>query len=156
LEGFQAGLSWRLVLERRPALRAALCGFDPIALAQKGPDDIDAILGMPGVIRHRGKVAAVIANAQATLALRGVGGGLAGLIWAHRPRTPRSPIWPPPARTPEADALAAALRRAGFRFIGPTTAYALMQSCGLVNDHGPDCPVRAEVEEAQRHIAERP
>lgn len=152
LEGFQAGLSWRLVLERRPFLRRAFRGFDLEAVAALGTEDIAAILETPGVIRHRGKVEAAVGNARATLALHGLGTTLVDLVWAHRPAGGGRRDWPPSATTPEATALARSLRRSGFRFIGPTTAYALMQACGVVNDHGPDCPVRGEVEAARRAL----
>lgn len=155
LEGFQAGLSWRLVLGRRAALRQALCDFEPAALAAFSPQDIDTVLALPGVIRHRGKIAAAVTNARATLALHAAGMSLATCVWGHRPAVRREPAGPPPTRTAESEALATTLRRAGFRFIGPTTAYALMQACGLVNDHRPDCPARAATEAAQLALAQR-
>ncbi len=151
LEAFQAGLSWRLVLERRPALRQAFCDFTPARIAAFGAQDIAAILETPGVIRHRGKVEAVITNARATLALHALGTTLVERVWAHRPPAAGGPGgWPPPASTAESAALASSLRRSGFRFIGPTSAYALMQACGLVNDHRPDCSVYREIAAVQR------
>jgi DNA-3-methyladenine glycosylase I len=157
LEGFQAGLTWRLILSRRPLLRQAFAGFRPDAVAGFTAADIEAILALPGMIRHRGKVAAAVDNARSTLALRSGGLSLAEVVWAHRPpaAAPRSPGTPPPARTEASAALARCLRGHGFRFIGPTNAYALMQASGLVNDHGAGCAVHDEVAAAQTAAAAR-
>ena len=110
--------------------------------------DVERLLGDAGIVRHRGKIEASIANARATLALREAGTPLPQLVWSHRPadgRAPRTPAeWR--ASTPESEALSKRLRAAGFRFVGPTTVYATMQACGVVNDHLADCIVRAEVE----------
>ena len=148
LEGFQSGLSWLTILRKRPAFRAAFAGFDPETVARFGEPDVKGLLGDPGIVRHRGKIEAAIANARATLALRKAGTPLPELVWSHRPadgRGPRSPAdWQ--ASTPESAALSKALRAAGFRFVGPTTVYATMQACGVVNDHLADCIVRDEVE----------
>ena len=148
LEGFQSGLSWLTILRKRPAFRAAFADFDPEAVAEFGPRDVERLLGDAGIVRHRGKIDAAIANARATLALREAGTPLPQLVWSHRPadgRAPRSPEdWQ--ASTPESAALSKELRAAGFRFVGPTTVYATMQACGVVNDHLADCIVRNEVE----------
>jgi DNA-3-methyladenine glycosylase I len=148
LEGFQSGLSWLTILRKRPAFRAAFAGFEPEAVAEFGSADVDRLLGDAGIVRHRGKIEAAIANARATLALREAGTPLHRLVWSHRPadgRAPRSSAdWQ--ASTPESVALSKALRSAGFRFVGPTTVYATMQACGIVNDHLADCFVRDEVE----------
>jgi DNA-3-methyladenine glycosylase I len=148
LEGFQSGLSWLTILRKRPAFRAAFANFDPQAVAEFGPRDVKRLLGDAGIVRHRGKIEAAIANARATLALREAGTPLPELVWSHRPaddRAPRIPAdWQP--STPESAALSKALRAAGFRFVGPTTVYATMQACGVVNDHLADCFVRPEVE----------
>ena len=148
LEGFQSGLSWLTILRKRPAFRSAFADFEPEAVAEFGPRDVERLLGDAGIVRHRGKIEAAIANARATVALREVGTPLPQLVWSHRPadgRAPRSPAdWQ--ASTPESAALSKALRAAGFRFVGPTTVYATMQACGVVNDHLADCIVRAEVE----------
>jgi DNA-3-methyladenine glycosylase I len=148
LEGFQSGLSWLTILRKRPAFRAAFAGFDPETVARFGARDVKRLLGDAGIVRHRGKIEAAIANARATLALREAGTPLPQLVWSHRPadgRAPRSPAdWQ--ASTPESAALSKELRAAGFRFVGPTTVYATMQACGVVNDHLADCIVRAEVE----------
>ena len=151
LEGFQAGLSWRTVLVRREALREAFDHFDPDVCAGYDDHDVDVAMLAPGMLRHRGKIRSVATNARATVALRDEG-GLAALIWSHRPGRQKAPKTSTdvPASTPESTALSMELRQRGFRFIGPTTAYALMQADGLVDDHLPSCDVRAEVE-ALRH-----
>ena len=153
LEGFQAGLSWRTILVRRDSLRAAFDGFDPEVCAAYPDDFVDAAMLAPGMLRHAGKIRSVRTNAQATLTLRDEG-GLASLIWSHQPSRHRMPqtMADVPASTEESTALARALRKSGFTFIGPTTAYALMQADGLVNDHMKGCPVRTEVE-AERQAA---
>ena len=149
LEGFQSGLSWLTILRKRPAFRAAFAGFDPDAVARFAPRDVERLLGDAGIVRHRGKIEAAIANARATIALRAGSEPLPELVWSHRPAegpAPRSPAdWQ--ASTPESAALSKRLRAAGFRFVGPTTVYATMQACGVVNDHLADCMVRAEVEQ---------
>jgi len=153
LEGFQSGLSWRTVLAKRPAFRELFAGFEPAAVAGFGPDDVERLLQDARIIRHRRKIEATIANARAVIALRAEGRALASLIWSYAPAAVRTR--PPavlgdlPATTPVATQLSKDLRRLGFAFVGPTTAYAAMQACGIVNDHLTDCPVRAEVE-AQR------
>jgi len=148
LEGFQSGLSWLTILRKRPAFRAAFAGFDPETVARFGARDVKRLLEDAGIVRHRSKIEATIANARATLALREAGTPLPQLVWSHRPadgRAPRSPEdWQ--ASTPESAALSKELRAAGFRFVGPTTVYATMQACGVVNDHLADCIVRDEVE----------
>jgi DNA-3-methyladenine glycosylase I len=148
LEGFQSGLSWLTILRKRDAFRAAFADFDPDAVARFGPRDVERLLGDAGIVRHRGKIEAAIANARATVALREAGTPLTELVWSHRsvdaspPRTAAD--WR--ATSPESEALSKALRAAGFRFVGPTTVYATMQACGVVNDHLVDCFVREDVE----------
>ena len=149
LEGFQSGLSWLTILRKRAAFRTAFAGFDPEEVAEFGPRDVERLLGDAGIVRHRGKIEAAIANARATLELRQAGTPLPEVVWSYRrvaaaPRTPAD--WR--ASTPESVALSKSLRAAGFRFVGPTTVYATMQACGVVNDHLADCVVRAEVERA--------
>jgi DNA-3-methyladenine glycosylase I len=156
LEGFQSGLSWSVILRKRPGFRAAFAGFDPEVVAGFGEADVDRLLGDERIVRNRRKVEAAIANASATLTLRDQGRPLDTLIWSFRPPpspAPRSFSDVPPT-TPESVALAKELRRAGFRFVGPTTVYALMQACGLVNDHIAACFVREEV--AGEQLAWRP
>jgi DNA-3-methyladenine glycosylase I len=150
LEGFQSGLSWLTILRKRDNFRAAFADFDIETVAGFGKRDVTRLLGDGGIVRHRGKIEAAIANAQAASALDG---SLAELVWSFAPRgrrrAPRT-LEELPALTPESTALSKELKRRGFRFVGPTTAYATMQACGLVNDHIAGCCVRADVERARR------
>ncbi len=149
LEGFQSGLSWLTILRKRENFRAAFAGFDPAVVARFGKQDVARLLVDAGIVRHRGKIEAAIANAQGTLALRAAGTPLEELVWAHRPKRIRSAprtLRNLPATTPESNALSKELKRAGFRFVGPTTVYATMQACGVVNDHIASCFVRAQVQ----------
>jgi DNA-3-methyladenine glycosylase I len=149
LEGFQSGLSWLTILRKRENFRAAFDGFDPERVARFGKRDIERLLGNAGIVRHRGKIEAAIANARGTLALREAGTPLEELIWGHRPKggraAPKSLKDLPPT-TPESTVLSKELKHAGFRFVGPTTVYAAMQACGVVNDHLATCFVRAQVQ----------
>ncbi|KJK59748.1 DNA-3-methyladenine glycosylase I [Saccharothrix sp. ST-888] len=143
LEAFQSGLSWITILRRREGFRAAFAGFRAAEVAAFGPADVERLLQDQGIIRNRAKIEATLANAHAALALGA--GGLDALVWRHagdpdRP-APRT-LGEVPAVTPESTALAKELKKNGFRFVGPTTAYALMQACGLVNDHLADCHAR--------------
>jgi len=151
LEAFQSGLAWITILRRRETFRAAFADFDPERVAAFGPRDVERLLGDPGIIRNRAKIEATIANARATLALREAGEPLEELVWEHRPEPRPAPasFADVPATVPQSEALARLLKRRGFRFVGPTTLYALMQACGLVNDHLAACPVRDEVAQAQ-------
>ena len=139
LEGFQAGLSWITILRRRPAFREAFHGFDPERVAAMTDADVERLLGDASIIRHRGKIEATISNARATLALERP---LDELLWSFAP-APRSaaPVsfTEVPATTAESTAMSRALRTHGFRFVGPTTMYALMQSTGMVDDHLAGC-----------------
>ena len=148
LEGFQSGLSWLTILRKRDNFRAAFAGFEPETVARFGERDVKRLLGDAGIVRHRGKIEAAIANARGTLALRDAGTPLHELVWSHRPQRARPPRnmsdWTP--TTPESGALSKALKAAGFRFVGPTTVYAALQACGVVNDHLAGCFVRREVE----------
>jgi DNA-3-methyladenine glycosylase I len=148
LEGFQSGLSWLTILRKRDNFRKAFAGFDPERVARFGERDVQRLLQDAGIVRHRGKIEAAIANARGTLALREAGTPLEDVFWRHRPRMrkPVASIYDLPATTPESDALSRELKRAGFRFVGPTTVYASMQACGVVNDHIARCFVRAEVQ----------
>ena len=149
LEGFQSGLSWLTILRKRENFRAAFAAFDPERVARFAARDVERLLGDAGIVRHRGKIEAAIANARGTLALRDAGTPLDELVWSHRPETrraaPRSLKDLPPT-TPESSALSKELKRAGFRFVGPTTVYAAMQACGVLNDHLATCFVRAQVQ----------
>jgi DNA-3-methyladenine glycosylase I len=148
LEGFQAGLSWLTILRKREAFRAAFASFDPAVVARFGDADVERLLADAGIVRHRAKILAAIQNARATISLHDAGASLAALVWAYAPPPGRgrAPTEPIPPSTPESKALSAELRRQGFRFVGPTTAYAAMQALGVVNDHHPACHFHAVVE----------
>jgi DNA-3-methyladenine glycosylase I len=148
LEGFQSGLAWLTILRKREAFREAFAGFEPDRVAAFGEPDVERLLGDAGIVRHRGKIEAAIANARATVALRASGPRLHELFWAHAPAGHHAPATPADwlSSTPESTELAKRLRAAGFRFVGPTTVYAAMQACGVVNDHLESCWVRDAVE----------
>jgi DNA-3-methyladenine glycosylase I len=155
LEAFQSGLSWRTILARRDAFRLAFAGFEPDVLARYGDGDVERLLADESIIRNRRKIEATLANARATLALRVGGAPLEVLVRAHAPERPEHPPagWEDvPSATPESAALARELKARGFRFVGPTTLYALMQACGLVDDHFAGCPVRPAVERARHAV----
>lgn len=148
LEGFQAGLSWLTILRKRPHFRAAFADFDAERMAAFGPADVARLLADAGIVRHRGKIEAALHNARCVLDLRARHGSLHAFCRAFAP--PRR-LLPPtrhtiPAQTPESQALSKALRQLGWRFVGPTTVYAWMQSVGLVNDHLAGCAFRARCE----------
>ena len=155
LEAFQSGLSWLTILRKREGFRAAFANFDIDSVARFGKRDVDRLLGDASIVRHRGKIEAAIANAKAAAALDVP---LAELVWSHAPpgrrKAPRALEDLPPL-TPESTALSKELKRRGFRFVGPTTAYAAMQACGVVNDHIAGCWVRAEVERERRAVRAR-
>jgi DNA-3-methyladenine glycosylase I len=136
LEAFQSGLSWLTILRKREGFRRAFAAFDPEVVAGFGPSDRDRLMADPGIVRNRRKIDAAIANAAAVLALR-EHGGLDALVWSHEPErsTPPRTRADLRAHSPESVALAMALKRHGFVFVGPTTMYAAMQACGLVDDH---------------------
>jgi DNA-3-methyladenine glycosylase I len=136
LEAFQSGLSWRTVLAKRPAFRAAFADFDPDVVAGFGADDVARLLGDAGIVRNRAKIAATITNAGATVALR-ADGGLADFVWSFRPDATPEPRTAAevPTTSPESAALAKALRQRGFAFVGPTTMHALMEALGIVDTH---------------------
>lgn len=148
LEGFQSGLSWATILRRRDGFRRAFAGFDPDVIAAFDEADVDRLLQDEGIIRHRGKITATISNARAAIALRDisglgadgglpVGSTLAELVWSYRPaQTPR-PSTPAevPTSSDESRALTKELKRRGFRFVGPTTMFALMEAIGIIDTH---------------------
>jgi DNA-3-methyladenine glycosylase I len=140
LEGFQAGLAWITILRKREAFRRAFAGFDPEPVARFGEDDIERLLGDAGIVRHRGKIEATIANAQATLALRESEAPLEQLMWEYRD-------------SPDGRELSRRLRAAGFRFVGPTTVYSSLEACGIVNGHRADCWVHDAVEAERRAVS---
>lgn len=139
LEGFQAGLSWITILRKRPRFREVFAGFEPDAVAGFGADDVERLMADAGIVRNRAKIEATISNAALVREL--AGGELDALLWSFAPAA-----WPRPASlaevaatTPASEAMSAELRRLGFRFVGPTTMYALMQSSGMVDDHVVGC-----------------
>ena len=136
LEAFQSGLSWVTILRKRPAFREAFDGFAPDVVAGYDDGDVTRLLGDAGIVRNRAKIAATIANARATVSLRS-SGGLAALVWSHKPAVTPRPVTLSdiPTSSPESARLAKALRRAGFGFVGPTTMYALMEAIGMVDTH---------------------
>ena len=154
LEAFQSGLSWLTILRKRDAFRAAFAGFEPDAIARFGPADVERLLGDAGIVRNRAKIDATIANARATVDLRDAGTPLQELVWSHRPAARPAPksFADVPVHVPEAVALARALKKAGYRFVGPTTVYAAMEACGLVNDHVITCPSRKHFERLQAAV----
>lgn len=143
LEGFQAGLSWATILKKRPAFRAAFADFDPDLVARFGDDRVDALLRDPGILRHRAKIVAARTNARAVIELRNQG-GLDAFIWSFQPEAEPAPRTQAevPTSSAESTAMAKALKAHGFCFIGPTSAYALMEAIGMVNTHLADCHVR--------------
>lgn len=152
LEGFQSGLAWITILRKRPAFRDAFDQFDIMKVARYGEVDVTRMLGDAGIVRHQGKIRSTINNAQRSLEVVDEFGSLGALIWSFEPE-PRPPTWD--ATTPESVALAKDLKRRGFSFVGPTTAYAFMQAMGLVNDHWEGCVFRDAVE-AERAVFDRP
>ncbi|WP_286959098.1 DNA-3-methyladenine glycosylase I [Arsenicicoccus sp. UBA7492] len=136
LEAFQSGLSWSTILRKRPAFRSAFADFDPDSVAAYGESDVERLMGDAGIVRNRRKVEATITNARATVTLRAEG-GLAELVWAHRPASTPAPrtLAELPTTTPESLALSKALKRKGFTFVGPTTMHALMEAIGIVDTH---------------------
>ncbi|MET7458338.1 DNA-3-methyladenine glycosylase I [Streptomyces sp. NPDC005574] len=142
LEAFQSGLSWITILRRRPGFRAAFADFRIASVATFTDGDRERLLADPGIIRNRAKVDATLANARVLADWSP--GELDELIWSHAPAAGPAPkaLGDVPAITPESTALSKALKKRGLRFVGPTTAYALMQACGLVDDHLADCVAR--------------
>jgi DNA-3-methyladenine glycosylase I len=150
LEGFQSGLSWRTILAKRESFRTAFHGFDFEQIARFGERDIERLLNNEGIVRHRGKIEAVINNAQRARELVAREGSLAAFLWRYEPAPGQLP--PPQSETTSAasHALSKELKKQGWRFVGPTTAYAFMQAMGLINDHVEDCALRGKVERARK------
>ncbi|MGN6332134.1 MAG: DNA-3-methyladenine glycosylase I [Motilibacteraceae bacterium] len=144
LEAFQSGLAWITILRKRPAFRAAFAGFDPHAVAAFDDADVARLLADAGIVRNRAKIEAAVGNARAVVALEEGGEDLDALLWSFAPDPRPAPqtLADVPATTPESIALARELKRRGFRFVGPTTAYALMQATGMVDDHLAGCWAR--------------
>jgi DNA-3-methyladenine glycosylase I len=159
LEGFQAGLSWLTILRKREAFRSAFAGFDFNAVARFGPRDVERLLGDASIVRHRGKIEAVINNAQRAVELVDAEGSLAAYVWRFEPDARLEALDRDGLRelatTAESKALAKDLKRRGWRFVGPTTVYAFMQAMGLVNDHYESCHARKKAT-ALRKAFEKP
>jgi DNA-3-methyladenine glycosylase I len=153
LEGFQAGLSWLTILRKREAFRKAFAGFDFEQVARFGEDDVERLLADASIVRHRGKIEAVINNAKRSVELVQSEGSIARYVWRFEPAQQKerldSAALAEPAITAESKALAKDLKRRGWRFVGPTTVYAFMQAMGLVNDHLDGCDARARVDDAR-------
>jgi DNA-3-methyladenine glycosylase I len=158
LEGFQAGLSWLTILRKRESFRRAFAGFAIEEVARFGAHDVARLLRDPGIVRHRGKIEAAIHNAARALELVEEQGSLAAFLWSFEPPAARRPRRMTRAallrrtETAESRALSRELKRRGFRFVGPTTLHALMQSVGIVNDHLEGCAARARAESARRRF----
>jgi DNA-3-methyladenine glycosylase I len=157
LEGFQSGLSWLTILRKREAFRAAFAGFDFAQVARFGDRDVARLLGDAGIVRHRGKIEAVINNARRAVELVDREGSLAAFIWRYEPAPRPAALHPVElarlSTSPESVALAKDLKRRGWSFVGPTTAYAFMQAMGLVNDHLDGCAIHAQVQAARSGFA---
>jgi DNA-3-methyladenine glycosylase I len=153
LEAFQSGLSWLTILRKRENFRAAFDDFDFERVAAYDGRDFDRLMADAGIVRNRAKIEAAIENAKATADMAANGESLAALAWSHRPEAERGEELP--SVTAESKALAKELKRRGFRFVGPTTAYALMQATGIVNDHLAGCFVRDPVEAERAAVLER-
>jgi DNA-3-methyladenine glycosylase I len=156
LEGFQSGLSWLTILRKREGFRRAFAGFVPEVVAGFGPSEVEGLLADASIVRHRGKIEATIANARATLDAQARHGSLAALVWSFEPDRARRPVPGTMAdlqsATTESTALSRSLRKLGFRFVGPTTAHAAMQSLGVVNDHLAGCQARDACEADRRSV----
>jgi DNA-3-methyladenine glycosylase I len=150
LEGAQAGLSWSTILHKRDGYRRAFAGFDPAVIAAFGPDDVERLLGDAGIVRNRAKVTSAIDNARGVLALAEAGSSLVEHLWSFVDGAPVRNHWTSladvPSETDASRSMSRDLRARGFRFVGPTICYALMQSAGLVNDHEVRCFRHAEVD----------
>jgi DNA-3-methyladenine glycosylase I len=156
LEGFQAGLSWLTILRKREAFRSAFAGFDFEQVARFGEPDVTRLLADAGIIRHRGKIEAVINNARRAVELVEAEGSLAHYVWRFEPeprtgRLDRARL-ADLALTPESTAMAKDLKKRGWRFVGPTTVYAFMQAMGLVDDHLDGCDTKSAVEQAREQF----
>ena len=148
LDGFQAGLAWITILRKRDAFREAFAGFDPHVIAEWGPPEVERLLQNPGIVRHRGKIEATIRNARAWQDIE-ARQGFDRFLWDYVDGTPLQPhratMADVPAKTPLSEQISKDLKRAGFGFCGPTIVYAVLQACGLVNDHIVDCHCHARL-----------
>ena len=150
LDGFQAGLSWLIILRKRAAFREAFKGFEPEAIARFGARDVERLLKNEGIVRHRGKIEAVINNARRAREMVRDEGSLAAFLWRYEP-DPKTAKPPQTISTsPESIALSKELKKRGWKFVGPTTVFAFMQAMGLVNDHAEDCVIRGKCATARK------
>lgn len=152
LEGFQSGLSWRTILAKRENFRKAFHDFDFGRIARFSQRDIERLLKDEGIVRHRGKIEAVINNARRARELVKREGSLAAYLWRYEPDVKELAKPQTASISPESIALSKDLKKQGWKFVGPTTVYAFMQAMGLINDHVEDCVVRARVEQARRRF----
>ena len=159
LEGFQSGLSWKTILDKRPAFRRAFADFEPEKVARFGSRQVDRLLLDSSIVRHRGKIESTIGNARRALDLLDEFGSIGTFVWSFEPPRRRRAVRADELRhlvtSPESVALSKELKRRGWTFVGPTTMYAFMQSMGLVNDHVAGCPSRRRAEEARRNFRVR-
>lgn len=150
LEGFQSGLSWRTILEKRENFRAAFHGFDFDAVARFTDADRDRLLADTGIVRHRGKIEAVVNNARRAREMVDREGSLAAFLWRYEPDERRLGAPQTASTSAESVALSKDLKKLGWKFVGPTTMFALMQAMGLINDHVEGCAIREEVDRARK------
>ena len=150
LESFQSGLSWRTILAKRENFRAAFDGFDFRRIADYGEADVGRLIADPGIVRHRGKIEAVINNARCAVDLAAEYGSLAAYFWRFEPRLDETTPPQTVSVSPASIALSKDLKRRGWAFVGPTTVFAFMQAAGLINDHAVDCVIRVEAGQARR------
>ena len=152
LESFQSGLSWRTILAKRENFRAAFANFDFNRVAKYSDSDIERLLKNEGIVRHRGKIEAVINNAKKAIELVAQEGSLAAYFWRFEPDEDSLPEPQTASTSEESIALSKALKKQGWKFVGPTTVYAFMQALGLINDHSEGCVFRAKVKQARSHF----
>jgi len=152
LDGFQAGLSWRTILNKRENFRAAFCHFDFDQVARFTESDVERLLSNAGIIRHRGKIEAVINNARRAQDLVASEGSLAAYLWRYEPDPQQLPAPQTLTTSAESHALSKDLKKRGWKFVGPTTVYAFMQAMGLINDHAEACFMRAEAERVRQEF----
>ena len=152
LEGFQSGLSWRTILAKRENFRVAFHNFDFDRIARFTQRDLDRLLKNEGIVRHRGKIEAVMNNARRAQDLVKREGSLAAFFWRYEPNVNQLAEPQTVSSSTESQALSKELKKQGWKFVGPTTAYAFMQAMGLINDHVGNCVVRAEVESARKRF----
>ena len=158
LEGFQSGLSWLTILNKRENFRRAFDGFDAERIARYGARDVERLVGDTGIVRHRGKIESTVNNARRVLELRREFGSLAAYAWQHEPAPESRPkrltwaVLKAMSTSPESIAMSKDLKKRGWSFVGPTTVYAFMQAMGLVNDHVEGCSVREAALRARREL----